>query len=705
MKRWFLFALLIASLSVAMAKSGAGPDDVWHGRVQHSLDTQWGPDTYGYTAKDSNEPDGPTFAWIDITEDGTMVTDLSDDNVVGVFPIGWTFHYYWYDVTQFWVGSNGYIKFSTAGQLSQTFPTIPASSLPNDVVAPYIGDWYFGGADPSECYYWSNDVDTLIVSWVNVTAWAQGGNVGNHNFQLILSGVDSSITFQYGTSTTGDVSNNDIKIGIENVTGQLGILNYSAVYPANSSAIKFYYPETVTYVAHDLGISGLQNQPSQGIFLLNGDTLNAWMQIRNYGNQTESSYTANFAVRSVSNTLITSGHYDGSTIAPAEAQSTTFPELWIPSVDGLYKMVGTDTLTGDIYSGNNSITSELHVVTLPGELAYDDGASDRDWGWAGGEGGMAMQFVPPVYPCEIVNASAYCTVVGPFEIQIIDDNGPGGSPGDVIWSQEVATPITGWNVVLPDSAEVVIEEGSFYVAWYTTNGSAANFGMDTTSSQGISRRSWEAAGGWAENRLLNEADVMVRATVRIPGQVNHPPVITGATPNPDSLDFVLFNTTIPFAVLAEDPDGQQLHYQWYHNGSPRGNDEATYSHRFITLHANTIKCVVCDFEFCDSIEWNIAVELTNLNDLPGLPEDFAIEAYPNPFNPQSTINFALPQQSDVRIAIFNLAGQEVTVLQDGPLTAGVHSVQWNASDMATGTYFAVLRAPGAERITKLLLLK
>lgn len=95
-----------------------------------------------------------------------------------------------------------------------------------------------------------------------------------------------------------------------------------------------------------------------------------------------------------------------------------------------------------------------------------------------------------------------------------------------------------------------------------------------------------------------------------------------------------------------------------------------------------------------------------LGDLPGfVPEDFLIEAFPNPFNPLSTIDFALPQHTTARVVIHNLAGQEVAVLHDGPLSAGVHRVQWNAADMATGTYFAVLRTPTAERITKLLLLK
>lgn len=714
MKRWFLFSLLVLSLTLAFAKSGSQPNPVATDR-RSSLDEQWGPDQFGYLAKDNNEAGGPVYSWIDITEIGTEVTGLTDDNVSAVFPIGWNFHFYWYDVSQFYVGSNGYIKFSTTGQMAQPIPQLPNATAPNDIVAPYAADWYFGGTDPSECYYWSNNDDTLIVSWVNVTAWAQGGNLGDHNFQLILSGADSSITFQYGTSTLNDVSNNNISVGIENLTGTLGISNFysdtglPADYPPNNAAIKFYYPDVITFQVHDLAMSGVQNSLSQGVFLTTGSTLSGWLATRNAGNQNEASYTANYSVRQVNNTVITQSTYNGGAINAGAVQEASFPDIWTPASDGTYRLVGTVTLTGDMNAGNNTVRTEVHSVTLPGELAYDDGTSERTWSWAGGEGGMAMEFEPPIYPCEVISARAYVAETGgAFELQILDDDGADGSPGTVIWSAPFANAApNAWATATVPEGDVIIENGTFYVAWYTTGGAATTFGVDTTSAQGISRRSWEAAGGWAENRLLNEADVMVRATVRSPGQTNNPPEITAATPDPADLDTVIFNTTINFAVIAEDPDGQTLEYEWFHNGNSVGTNSATYNHRFITLNQNTVKCRVCDFEFCDSVQWTPWVRLANaLGDQPGfIPQDYAVEAFPNPFNPQTTIDFALPQRTEARLVIHNLAGQEVAILHNGMAEAGVHRVNFSGVDLASGTYFAVLTTPNAERITKLLLLK
>ncbi len=704
MKRWFLFALLIASLSISFAKSGSAPTDVVRGNPQQSLDTQWGPDQFGYIAKDNLEAGGPQVRWTDITTTGTPVSGLTDDNFVGPFQMGWNFRFYWYDVSSFYIGSNGYIKFSTAGQLAQPIPQFPNAAAPNDIISPYAADWFFEPNGQSECYWWTNDEDTLIVSWVDVEGWLQSGNAGHHNFQLILSGADSSITFQYGTQQD-TVSNNNISVGIENLTGQIGISNFFGTYPPANSAIKYYYPDVITFQVHDLGIAGVQNEKSQGEFILNGDALDGYLAVRNSGNQNETAYTANYSVRQTNNTLITQSNITGGAIAQGVVQETDIPAIWTPSTDGVYRLVGTVTLAGDLFAGNNTQRAELHVVTLPGELFYDDGTSERDWSWAGGDGGMAMEFVPPVLPCEVISARAFVTTAGVFDLQILSDGGPNGSPGDVIWSSTITAPVVGWNSVTVPAGEVIINDGSFYVAWYTSPGSTAVFGVDTTSAPGISRRSWEAAGGWAENRLLNEADVMLRATIRTPGQENHPPEITAATPT--TLDTVVFNTTVNFAVVAEDPDGQTLTYQWFHNGSAVGTNSPTYSHRFITLNANTIKCRVCDFEFCDSVSWTPWVRLQSaLGDEPGfMPQEFAIEAFPNPFNPLTTIDFALPQQTQAKVVIHNLAGQEVAVLHDGPLAAGVHRVQWNGADMASGTYFAVLQTPGTERITKLLLLK
>ena len=74
--------------------------------------TSGGPDSYGYTWKNSNHATNPpVYNWVDISTRGTLVTGLADDNIVGPFTLSTPFHYYWYDVNKIWIGSNGYISF------------------------------------------------------------------------------------------------------------------------------------------------------------------------------------------------------------------------------------------------------------------------------------------------------------------------------------------------------------------------------------------------------------------------------------------------------------------------------------------------------------------------------------------------------------------------------------------------------------------
>ena len=66
--------------------------------------------------------------------------------------------------------------------------------------------------------------------------------------------------------------------------------------------------------------------------------------------------------------------------------------------------------------------------------------------------------------------------------------------------------------------------------------------------------------------------------------------------------------------------------------------------------------------------------------------------YPNPFNPVTTISFQLPKASNVTLVIYNIQGQEVARLVDGYVGAGYHSVNWDASNAASGIYIYRLQS-------------
>ena len=63
---------------------------------------------------------------------------------------------------------------------------------------------------------------------------------------------------------------------------------------------------------------------------------------------------------------------------------------------------------------------------------------------------------------------------------------------------------------------------------------------------------------------------------------------------------------------------------------------------------------------------------------PSLPSGFTLsQNYPNPFNPTTTIEFDVPRRAQVSLSIYNVLGQEVWRLIDGPLSAGTYRLQWD----------------------------
>jgi len=81
-----------------------------------------------------------------------------------------------------------------------------------------------------------------------------------------------------------------------------------------------------------------------------------------------------------------------------------------------------------------------------------------------------------------------------------------------------------------------------------------------------------------------------------------------------------------------------------------------------------------------------------------LPKEFSLEQnYPNPFNPETAINYAIPQNSSVRLTIYNILGQKISTLIDEQKSSGVYSVSWNGrndtgNQVASGLYFYRLEA-------------
>lgn len=104
--------------------------------------------------------------------------------------------------------------------------------------------------------------------------------------------------------------------------------------------------------------------------------------------------------------------------------------------------------------------------------------------------------------------------------------------------------------------------------------------------------------------------------------------------------------------------------------------------------------------------------VSSAKDNKNLPREFSMsENYPNPFNPQTEVDFALPFGCSVSILIYNVLGEKVADLLNEVMPEGYHSVSWNAEDFPSGIYLIRLQAKNEtgkivfNRVRKMLLVK
>ena len=89
-----------------------------------------------------------------------------------------------------------------------------------------------------------------------------------------------------------------------------------------------------------------------------------------------------------------------------------------------------------------------------------------------------------------------------------------------------------------------------------------------------------------------------------------------------------------------------------------------------------------------------------------VPEVFGLSsAYPNPFNPATSVELGMPQDGFVSVKVYNLMGQVVATLHEGNLTANTYTFNWNASNAASGMYFLQAETAGQMDIQKIMLMK
>ena len=89
-----------------------------------------------------------------------------------------------------------------------------------------------------------------------------------------------------------------------------------------------------------------------------------------------------------------------------------------------------------------------------------------------------------------------------------------------------------------------------------------------------------------------------------------------------------------------------------------------------------------------------------------IPYEYSLEpAYPNPFNPLTSIQFDIPLESDVNLSVYDIEGRLIKNLISKSYEAGEHTVEWNAEGFSSGMYLIKMETPRYHKMMKVVLLK
>ena len=183
-------------------------------------------------------------------------------------------------------------------------------------------------------------------------------------------------------------------------------------------------------------------------------------------------------------------------------------------------------------------------------------------------------------------------------------------------------------------------------------------------------------------------------------------------------DVTLPNGTIYPLILREDvtiPAGQVVERPDLSQFVPAGAPAGSYVYNaYIQDSAQQIVLSYDTFPF-EKLQGDNAPNHDNGWNLYGwgtelpasvLPEEFSVASpYPNPFNPETSLEIVLPGLSRIDISVYNVTGRKVDDIFSGMKAGGIHEFSWNAADFTSGVYFCRIDSKYGSETMKLLLVK
>jgi subtilisin family serine protease len=137
------------------------------------------------------------------------------------------------------------------------------------------------------------------------------------------------------------------------------------------------------------------------------------------------------------------------------------------------------------------------------------------------------------------------------------------------------------------------------------------------------------------------------------------------------------------------------------NGTTTEPNHYTYYDDIKNISATRIEYRLKQIDFNGNFEFSNVVMV----EVAGLSGYQLFQNYPNPFNPGTSVKYSVPKQSNIKIAVYDIIGNELEILFEGIQQAGVHQIDFNAQSRPSGIYFISMSAENFKKAIKISLMK
>jgi len=708
--------------------------------------TEGGPDEFGYRFVDSNDPFGPVYDWIDISETGestimyNVPTWSGDDNFSEPIPLGFSFPFYGEQYSSAYVDTNGEILLAentwynpypdpgwdSDGNIFNYMYPIPGYTQMPALIAVYwddlhadegISDVYFEtfGAAPDRY---------TIFQWDNVRFHAGSGGDSLLKFQVILH-ENGEIKMQYHTVATGQTGasiphDNGLSatIAIQNEAANAGLVylreivqgtSYIGIEPEGNIlhdelAILFYSGEDTQppIISHKpVGNTFAQSIELKASMIDMSVPLDAkviydigsgWQEQTADTNDGSQYYfnLSDLPLGSMVRYYFSAEDTEGNmAVLPEDAPAEYYSFRILPSADANILIA---------YSGNqdwNRVELPVYLSALDElEINYDI----YDW----------EEYPQYSFPEQYKGILAYANT---------------GTVSDKMYyfAQE-----------LIDYLELGTEEEPKNL-WFSSDGLASSQHAHPNSSvirrlmSGYFRTSYVATGfGGGTNGLGGPNNINYEhgtilalpgtqvgtAGVEYPVYANSPDCIfpsdAAGDPYYDEVPYPEIGANYVYAFEGGPFDGQAY---LYHGVAATTVDTPSYRTMYFSFDFSQLTSAIDRLEWMDDLFgwWNIYAVSSDDQTAPVVQSGLQ-SIYPNPFNPTTNIRYHLNEPEDVSLSIYNLRGQKVVDLVSESKAAGSHSIVWDGRDnsgrsVASGIYYLRLNTKTVNQTKKLTMIK